>query len=89
MTFKLHAKSRLIAEQGADQAAKSQRDSQKKALDQRIENKEQQVHTLKHSMPSRQNRMKVSPAQRNRTEKQIHRTQEDVSDLRLQKSKIG
>jgi peptidoglycan hydrolase CwlO-like protein len=83
--MKLNAKSRLLAaDAGADATKKA-----KEGLDNQIENKKKQVEHLKRSMPSRQNRQSESPVQRNTTEKQINRTKESMSDLRLRKSEIG
>lgn len=83
MSVILKAKSRL-------QAALSDSDhTAKENIDHSIDNKQEQVKQLKKSMPSRQNRMSVSPDQRNRTEKQINDTKSQESDLRLKKSKIG
>jgi len=80
--LKLNAKARLLAEDSAGHVQREQ-------LDHQIENKEGQVKNLKKSMPSRENRMQVSPDQRHRTERQIHQTEMGIDDLRLRKSKIG
>jgi len=88
MKLALQAKQRLLADEGATSAAETN-NSAKEGIDRAIDNKKAQVKNLKRSVPSRENRMAVSPEQRNRTEKQIHQTQEETSDLRLKKSKIG
>lgn len=88
MTIVLQAKQRLKAEQSSTDESNADR-SAKQQIDRQIDNKKEQVHHLKQTMPSRQNRMKVDPDQKNRTEKDILRTREQESDLRLKKSKIG
>jgi len=88
MTLVLQAKRRLLAEPATEQSHADD-DAAKSQLNRRIDNKKEQVRNLKRGMPSRQNRMKVSPEQRNQTEKNIFHTKEEISDLRLQKSKIG
>ena len=83
--MKLNAKARLRAADANADATKQA----KEGISKQIDNKRSQVQNLKKSMPSRQNRMSVSPQQRNTTEKQINRTKEEMSDLRLKKSEIG
>lgn len=85
--MKLNAKSRLLADEagGQSDAAKQAKEN----LDRQLENKKSQVENLKKTMPSKENKMAVNPVQKNQTEKQIHRTQEDMSELRLRKSEIG
>jgi hypothetical protein len=81
--MQLQAKARLIADEvETNKIAKEQ-------IDHKIEQKKGQIENTKKGLPSRENRMKVSPEQRNRAEKQIHRMQEDKSDLQLKKDKIG
>lgn len=83
--MKLEAKQRLRAENDAVNKAK---DLQKEHLDRQIENKEGQVKNLKESQPSRENRRKMNPQERFRTQKQEHQIEQQVDDLQLQKSKI-
>jgi peptidoglycan hydrolase CwlO-like protein len=48
-----------------------------------IENKQKQIERLHNSMPSRENRMKVSPRQKLNTQKQINTLKNQIVDERL------
>jgi len=49
-----------------------------------IEQKKQQIENLKRSMPSRQNRMQVSPHQKLNTQKQINQVKDQILDRRAE-----
>jgi len=85
--MKLEAKQRLMADVSGDAAARA-REAKKQRTDQidkSIDNYQKQIMNLKKNMPSRQNRMSVSPKGRIGLQKQILEKKQRIADQRLKR----
>lgn len=85
--MKLEAKSRLVAD-AAEDAAKRAKAQEKQRLQDQIDQAQKNIDNLKKSVPSRKNRMKVSPVKRITTQKQILQQKERIADLRLTQQRV-
>ena len=81
--MKIDAANRLLADTADD--AKAQ---QKKSIDQQLDQKKKQIENLKKKLPSRKNRMKVSPQQKLNTRKDVLRNKEQMIDLQKRKANL-
>lgn len=85
--MEIEAKQRLklTAADSASDASKEAKKSRVNQIDKQIDNKQEQITNLKKNMPSRQNRMKVSPESKIETQKQVLDRKKDIADLRLKR----
>lgn len=79
--MKLQAKQRLLADEGP-----AQRKSKRETIQKNIDNSQKKIDTLKKSLPSRNNHMKVS--QENQVNKRQQILQEEMKKQNLRKQKL-